>query len=886
MSLVWLAGLLRRRAGRLTAAAAGVAVAVALLASLGSFLTSSKASMTRRALATVAVDWQVEVQPGADAAAVLATTKAAPGVRTAVPVRFASTTGLEATAGGTTQTTGPGVVLGLPPGYRSLFRRQVRTLTGASAGVLVAQQTAANLHVAPGDTMTINRQGLPPRQVHVDGIIDLPQADTLFQKVGAPPQSQPQAPPDNVILLPQSAFDTTFADLVAARPDLVTTQVHVLRSHALAPDPSVAFTQVTTAANNLEARLTGAGRVGNNLGATLDAARGDALYSQVLFLFLGLPGAILAGLLTAAIAGAGATRRRREQGLLRTRGSSRRRLLRLVVLEAVVIGAVGGLVGLGLAALIGKVAFGSARFGATTASALGWTLTAFGLGLLVALATLVLPARRDLREATAASGRAAVGRQSAPRWQRYGLDLILLAGSLTVFWLTSRNNYTLVLAPEGVPTISVSYWAFLGPALLWAGSGLLAWRLADLLLTRGRRVLGRTLRPVAGNLSSTVAASMSRDRRTVARAVVLVALAISFAASTATFNATYRQQAEADARLTNGSDVTVTESPGVAVGPDAAAALRKIKGVQAVEPVQHRFAYVGSDLQDLYGVRPGTIAASTSLQDSYFQGGTTAALMATLAARPDSVLVSAETVHDFQLSPGDLVNLRLQDSASKALVTVPFHYAGIVSEFPTAPHDSFFITNADYVAAKTGSAAVGAFLVDTGGTDVHGTAQRIQRALGQTATVTDITQSRAVIGSSLTAVDLAGLTRVELSFALVLVAAAGGLVLSLGLAERRRTFAIAAALGANRAQLRGFVVAEAAVVTVGGLLAGSLAGWALSEMLVRVLKNVFDPPPAHLAVPWGYLLIVVVSSVGAIAVAVALATRTARQSAVERLREL
>ena len=76
------------------------------------------------------------------------------------------------------------------------------------------------------------------------------------------------------------------------------------------------------------------------------------------------------------------------------------------------------------------------------------------------------------------------------------------------------------------------------------------------------------------------------------------------------------------------------------------------------------------------------------------------------------------------------------------------------------------------------------------------------------------------------------------------------------------------------------------LVTVGGLLAGGLAGWALSEMLVRVLKNVFDPPPAHLAVPWGYLLTVVVSSVGAIAVAVALATRTARQPAVERLREL
>ena len=144
-------------------------------------------------------------------------------------------------------------------------------------------------------------------------------------------------------------------------------------------------------------------------------------------------------------------------------------------------------------------------------------------------------------------------------------------------------------------------------------------------------------------------------------------------------------------------------------------------GVRAVEPVQHRFAYVGADLQDLYGVRPATITGVTALQDAYFQGGSARALMDTLAARPDSILVSAETVKDFQLHPGDLLNLRLPDARSGQLSTVPFHYVGIVNEFPTAPKDSFFVANADYVAASTGSDAVGAFLVDTGGQDTAGT---------------------------------------------------------------------------------------------------------------------------------------------------------------------
>ena len=80
---------------------------------------------------------------------------------------------------------------------------------------------------------------------------------------------------------------------------------------------------------------------------------------------------------------------------------------------------------------------------------------------------------------------------------RCGLDLVAARRARgVVFWLTSRDGYQLVLAPEGVPTISVSYWAFAGPALLWVGAGLLAWRLADLpLRPRPRRCCAGWLRP-------------------------------------------------------------------------------------------------------------------------------------------------------------------------------------------------------------------------------------------------------------------------------------------------------------------------------------------------------------------------------------------------------
>ncbi len=888
LGLTWFRSLIARRTGRIAAAAAGVALAVGLLASIGAFVASSKATMTARAATRAAVDWQVAVQGSADPTAVLAAVQTQPHVVAAVPVGFARSPGLTSTTAAgatTTQSTGAAVVVGFPADYRTRFPGSIRPLVGSDNGAVLAQQTAANLHAAPGDTVSIARVGLPAVDVTITGVIDLPQADSLFQTVGSPIGAQPTAPPDNIVVLPLAQWHQVFDPLVAAHAELVSQQVHARLDHMLPGDPSAAYTQVAAMAHNLEARLAGGGAVGDNLGATLAAARSDALYAQILFLFLGLPGAILAGLLTVAIAAAGSTRRRQEQALLRLRGATLRVLVRLGAIEGVLVAVIGSVLGLALGAIVGRAVLGASAFGNDTATSVTWAVAACTVGAVIALSAVAYPAWRDAREITVNTSRRSVARTPAPRWLRWGLDVILLAGSAVVVWLAGQNGYHLVLAVEGVPTVSVSYWALLGPALLWIGAGLLTWRITHLVLTRGRRPLRAALRPASGPLSDTVAATMQRQRRPIARAVALVALTVGFAASTAIFNATYRQQARVDALLTNGADVTVTPAPGANLSPGSTATLRGLPEVRSVETIQHRYAYVGTDLQDLYGVNPATIIAATDFQNAYVQGGTARSVMAELAAKPDSILVSAETVKDFQLQPGDLLTLRLQQTSTKALVDVPFHFAGVAKEFPTAPKDSFLIANGSYVADKTGSDAVGAFLLNTGGQHRTDVAAAARNAVGPGPAITDLDTSRQIIGSSLTAVDLAGLTKIELGFALALVAAATGLLLWLGLAERRRTFAITSALGATNRQQAGFVWGEAGFVAITGTIAGAAIAWALSHVLVTVLTGVFDPPPETLAIPWGYLAVVAASALTATAVAAQLALRSSRHAPIELLRE-
>src|SRR3989442_8554894 len=115
--LTWLGGLLRRRTGRLIGQSAGVALAVLLLAALGTFFTSSRATMTTQAVRAVPVDWQVQLSPGSSIFKASATVAATRGGMAGLPRRDAGTPGPSPPHPGPGPTTGPGAGAGAPTGH-------------------------------------------------------------------------------------------------------------------------------------------------------------------------------------------------------------------------------------------------------------------------------------------------------------------------------------------------------------------------------------------------------------------------------------------------------------------------------------------------------------------------------------------------------------------------------------------------------------------------------------------------------------------------------------------------------------------------------------------------------------------------------------------------
>src|SRR2546426_7938731 len=186
--------------------------------------------------------------------------------------------------------------------------------------------------------------------------------------------------------------------------------------------------------------------------------------------------------------------------------------------------------------------------------------------------------------------------------------------------------------PDSNPTLSLSVYMFLAPALLWIGAALLILRL------RGRVVAWLAARAAGGRASSPLGfllASAGRRGAAINRGLLVVGLLLAFGVNLGIFTATYDQQARVDAQLTLGADVVATAPPGAVTQHSLVQRVSRLQGVAGASAVDHSYAYVGPDLQDTFGIDPATLKRGTSLRDSYFLGGNAAQMLARLRARPD-----------------------------------------------------------------------------------------------------------------------------------------------------------------------------------------------------------------------------------------------------------
>jgi putative ABC transport system permease protein len=849
-----------------------VAAGLALLGSILFFVAGNLGSMTRAAATRVPLDWQAAVPDAATATALAGKIHDVQGIVGAAPAATATLSGASHETANGLATAGSGSILAVPPDYLDHFH-PFHLLTGHlnPSGVVLSQPLASTLQAQVGDRVVLQ---LTPLQtapvVTVTGVAVIDVSELLFQPLGVSAAGAPATPPSQVVLAPIELFQQRLAGAQG-----VQWEVHAQVDRALIPGgPAEAQQRLTTFRHVVERTFPGELSIADNLGAALGVAAEQALYGQAIFIFLALPGVVIALWLAFYAAASGANDERRDIALLRTRGATRPDIVGAAVAQGLVVGVVAALIGL-ISALLAVSASGTTSWGLGTADLVRTGLVLVILGLCAGVGARLGIALRSYA-AVVAAARAREPRATRPLWARLYLDVVALILSAIVFAIDRATGLSAVVTPDSNPTLALSLYSFLAPSLLWIGATLLLVRAGAAAL----RWAARRFPAARGSarLWPFLIQSAGRRALAVSRAVILVGLLLSFGISLGLFSATYDQQALADARLTLGADVVVTAPPNSQLSASTLAAVTSTPGVIHASGMRHTFAYVGPDLQDLLAIDPAGIAGATQLRDSYFSGTSATAALDALHQHADGVLVSAETIKDYGLGVGDLIRLRLLDATTSQYRTVDFHVIGVVKEFPTAPKDSFLVANLPYVLTVTHVAGPDVVLISAP-RDPHGTRGLVQHAVAPVgARTADITEQAAATSSSLTAVSLAGISRLEEGFAVALALVAVVLFGGLTGIERRREFATMAAMGARLRTIASFVWTETTVVAGTAAALAIALGTALAFMLVTILTHVFDPPPDALAVPWRFVVLLALALVAGALVSAALTLVVLRQA--------
>ena len=502
--------------------------------------------------------------------------------------------------------------------------------------------------------------------------------------------------------------------------------------------------------------------------------------------------------------------RTKELALLRIVGASRRQVFRSVLGEALIVGVLSSLVGLGLGVLaaigIEKLLSG---FGVTLPSGplvfeTRTVIVCLVVGVGVTMVAAISPARRAVRIAPVAAVSEQQTEAEIPLRRRFirGGIITLIGVALLAVGLTQP---AIALVGLGAVLIFVGV-AMLAPAVARPLASVIGRPLARLLGTSGR--LGREN-------------SMRSPRRTAQTSAALM-VGLALVSAIAVFGASLSRSATKSVDNAISADLIVTTtSNGGGSGnfsktvPQQAA---DIPGVTASNTVySDQFEFRGS-LESLLGLGTKNLSETVILN---MTAGSTRALSV------GDLLVDTNTASADHLSVGQTVPVRFALTGRTTL-----RIGGIYQ--PNALAGKYVVSNAVFLRHYQNPLPVAALLKTDGSSGVQ---PAVEHALTSYPNVQ--VQTRAQFEAQQTAQvnQLLGLVYALLALA-VLIALIGIVnTLMLSVFERTHEIGLLRAVGMKRRQIRAMIRSESVILAVFGAVIGIIVGTGLGIALVSALHS-------------------------------------------------
>ncbi|MFE2019266.1 ABC transporter permease [Streptomyces sp. NPDC059499] len=535
--------------------------------------------------------------------------------------------------------------------------------------------------------------------------------------------------------------------------------------------------------------------------------------------------------------------RTREIGLMRAIGSSRKQVNRSVLIEAVLLGIVGSVLGVGagvgLAVGLMKLMSAMGMELSTRDLTIAWTTPVIGLalGVIVTVLAAYIPARRAGKVSPMAALRdAGTPADAKSGWIRAGIGLVLTGAGAAALWATTQADK----ASEG------SLFLGLGVVLTLIGFIVIGPLLAGVVVRALSVVVLRLFGPV-GRLAERNA--LRNPRRTGATGAALM-IGLALVACLSVVGSSMVASATEELDKSVGTDFIVQSSTGQLVVPQAAEAIKKVPGIEHVTD----YRSVGAKLTSPDGKTEdeGVVAADPTYQEDLRR--TTVAGDLGDAYGKNAMSVGDDYAVRHGIEVGDEITV-----AFKAGETAKLKVAAITSDETNVDKGAMYtnITTVEqYVPADRMPENMIMFAKAKDGKEKEAYTA-LKSALAEYPQYK--VQNQADFKQDLK--DQIGqlLNIVYGLLALAIIVAVLGVVntLALSVVERTREIGLMRAIGLSRRQLRRMIRLESVVIALFGALLGLGLGmgWGTSAQKLLALEGL-----GVLEIPWPTILTVFVAS--------------------------
>ena len=759
---------------------------------------------------------------------------------------------------------------------------------------LISVEAAQELGVDVGDTVTLAVPGASqPIRLTISGEADLRRARALFFSRQGSNLEDFLYTPSSLVVDPAMfqedvipALLTESARVGSAR-NLPVREVDIqVERERLDADPGTALEQARRIADEINATAPEQDYLVDNISNTLAVAREDAALAKRMFVFLGVPGGMLAAILAGYAGAVLASAQRREQAILRVRGANRSHLVRMLALRSTLLTAAGAAVGLAVGLLSALAVLGAdALMRASTSSLIVSGLIGVGGGFLAAGSSLYAAGRASIRREINEDRALLFSRP--PPWWRARLDLLVLLAVGVLAVLAVRAD-----AFSGIPGsvyegrgVELNLWLLALPLGVWIAGSLIGGRFFAWTLSRLRSRSAR----FAHVIRSVLGRSLRRRSWVAAQAMIVIGLIVGAATSITMFTASYDRAKAVDARFSLGSDLKVAPDPTnqEAIGGAFAEQIRAVDGIDAATPVTYGVensrirSSRNEDVANVAAVDPRSFLRVAALADDNFVDMTAEEALTALVDEPTGALLSTEMAEFISVGPGDpILVLFAQGTDAQALAEM--HVAGLFERLPAFPDGADAMVNVAQQQRFVPSTVPDFFLARTDDgqsstlqgavTDVSGLGGDRRMAVDTRETTLEKNQS------SLAALNIRGLLTLDSGYGLAMAIVAIGIFVFGLLLQRRREYVTMRAQGLQSREIRSLIVAETATVTVSACLVGIVVGVAMAFFLVNVLRPLFVLTP-RLVFPVGGVLVLVV-----LVVTATLVSALAASGLVDRLK--